>query len=958
MNNVEKDFKRSKKSYFNRMIAACIASSVVLPNVVSAQSDAPELEEVVVTGSYIRNSAFSGASPVDSVSQADLLESGAPTMGQFIRDLPYTQNTDVVANVNSTQNGQQDSNAARFNLRGLGTNSTLTLVDGARSVNDGAVASLLPDIAMQRLEVVLDGGSALYGSDAVAGVVNLIPIKEFDGVRVMSYYQVDEDRSFEEPKLAMMFGRSFDNNVNWVAALQGSKKSPVLRTERPEYLAWDISETATGNPGIFQRASGGVGGGTTGAMLRDPACGTYNQGNDDKTQSGAFPSGQPLGTGTCLYHYGTQHDYARGNVDYTLFNNLTWDASDWLQLEWQSSYNYRESHYNTSASLANTTNNLVALLVPATHPANPWDFAVIPRNWRPFTGVSGTNPSFLKDDGREVQDYRYYTDANKFSARYDMTDTWTGYSYYSIQETRRSVDTRTLILPRLQAALQGKGGPNGDEWFNPFGSADPRSPDYVAGVTDNSQQLVDWLYEIQNQREVSRNNLEIFETMATGEVFQTPYGPSQIALGYQRREERARTRPNTFSELQQNYNSTITDAPPEATDYNDRVNALFAEFEVPLYETISAQLAVRHEDFRDQGMNTTTPKVALRWEARPDLAVRASWGESFLAPEPGTNRAFNPNEGCGEVFAGTDPITGNTLGGTQSCSSGNPDIRPETSEILNLGVTWEPLDALSLSVDYQTIDYKDRIRELSTVDAVQLQYAQMLNAIGATPATYDRTPGSATRTAANAWLATQNVLTGPGIQRDLTSQQIIKTIRNSANIAEVMIDLIDVKGRYDFPQTAVGNFSSTLSASYFTKYEYVDLFGQVVDARGRQNGDSGIVPPLPKLKANLRLNWFRDSHSASVTANYQHHVTTDGSFVAYTTGYKPARTIQAQTLVNAQYSYALDNFYDSQLIMSLGVTNLFDQRAQRLPQLGGMETRLQTPFGRQFWLSLDWTPNF
>lgn len=958
MYNFNNDFKRSKKNALRHVIAACIASSTALPLMASAQSDAPELEEVVVTGSYIRNSAFAGASPVNTVTQADLLESGAPAMGQYIRDLPYTQNTDVVANVNSTQNGQQDSNAARFNLRGLGVNSTLTLVDGTRSVNDGAVASLLPDIAMERLEVVLDGGSALYGSDAVAGVVNLIPIKQFDGLRVRTYYQTDEETSFDEPKLALLFGRSFSNDVNWVSAFEASKKTPVLRSERPEYLYYDISETSTGSPGAFQRAVGGIGEGGAGALLRDPSCGTFNEGNSDKTQAGAFPSGQPLGSSTCLYHYGPQHDYARGNVDYTLFNNLTWDATDWLQLEWQSSYNYRESRYNTSASLSNTTNNQFALFVPQSHPANPWGYDVVPRNWRPFNGLAGTQPSFLKDDGREVQDYRYYTDSNRFSARYDMTDTWTGYTYYTRQEMRRSVDTRTMVLPRLQAALLGQGGPDGDEWFNPFASADARSPYYEAGVTDNSQQLVDWLYDIRNQREVSRNNLEVFETMATGEMFQTAFGPAQVAVGYQRRDARVRTRPNPFSELGQNYNSSITDAPPERTDYTDRVNAVFVEFEIPLYETISAQVAARHEEFTDQNIETTTPKVALRWEARHDLAFRLSWGESFLAPEPGTNRPFNPNEGCGEVFAGSDPITGNSLAGIQSCSSGNPDIRPETSEIWNAGFTWEPTDELSLSVDYQTIDYKDRIRELSTVDAVQLQFADMLSATGATAGSYDATPGSATREAANAWLATQGALTGPGIQRDLNNQQIIKTVRNPANVAEVMIDLVDLKGRYRIPTNDYGTFVATATASYFTKYEYVDLSGQVSDARGRQNGDSGIVPPLPKLKANLRLNWFKGAHSASMTANFQDRVSTDGSFFAYTTGLKAPEFISSQTLFNTQYSYAFDNVYNSELILSLGVTNLFDKRAQPLPQLGGMETRLQTPFGRQFWLSLDWTPNF
>lgn len=960
MKTFNNNFKRSKKGMIRSFVAAFVASSAVLPTIAVAQSDTPEVEEVVVTGSYIRNSAFAGASPVDSVTQSDLLESGAPAMGQYIRDLPYTQNTDVVANVNSTQNGQQDSNAARFNLRGLGTNSTLTLVDGVRSVNDGAVASLLPEIAMERLEVVLDGGSALYGSDAVAGVVNLLPIKEFEGLRIRTYYQTDEETSFDEPKIGLLWGRSFDNDVNWVASFQASKKTPVLRTERPEYLLFDISESSSGNPGNFQSAAGGLGDGGTGALMRDPSCGTFNEGNEDKTQPGAFPSGQPYGSTSCLFHYGTQHDYARGNVDYTLYNNVTWEPTNWLQLELQSNYNYRESRYNTSASLSNSTNNQFALFIPEAHPANPFGEAVVPRNWRPFNGISGTNPSFLKDDGRDVQDYRYYTNANRLNARYDISDTWTGYSYYTVQEMRRSVDTRTLILPRLQAALMGEGGVSGDQWFNPFGSSDPRSPFYESGVTDNSQELVDWMFEEENQREVSRRNLEVFETMATGEVFDTPFGPSQIALGLQHRDARVRETPNVYAVLGQSYNTSITDAPPFATDYTDRVNAAFVEFEVPLYDTVSAQIAARHENFIDQNIDTTTPKVALRWEALPELALRASWGESFLAPEPGTNRPFNANEGCGEVFAGLDPLTGTSLAGSQSCSSGNPDIKPETSEIINFGFTWEPLDELSLSVDYQTIDYKDRIRSLSTVDSVELQFARMLEATGISESEYDATPGSATREAANAWLASQpnGELTAPGIQRDPVDQSVIKTVRNPANIAEVMIDLIDVKSRYRIPTNNWGTFVTTLSASYFTKYEYVDLSGEVSDARGKQNGDSGIVPPLPKLKANLRLNWFKNAHSASVSANYQHHVITDGSFFAFTTGITPARTIQAQTLVNAQYSYIFDDIFDSEVTLSAGVNNMFDQRAQRLPQLGGMETRLQTPFGRQFWVSVDWTPGF
>ena len=150
----------------------------------AAEAEEEEAEEIVVTGSYIRNSAFAAASPVDTINQDSILESGSANIGQYIRDLPYTQNVDTVANVLGGSGGGQDSNSAQFNLRGLGTSSTLTLFDGRRNVNPGAISAILPDIATSRIEVVLDGGSALYGADAVAGVVNIIPIKEFEGLRV------------------------------------------------------------------------------------------------------------------------------------------------------------------------------------------------------------------------------------------------------------------------------------------------------------------------------------------------------------------------------------------------------------------------------------------------------------------------------------------------------------------------------------------------------------------------------------------------------------------------------------------------------------------------------------------------------------------------------------------------------------------------------------------------------
>ena len=130
------------------------------------------------------------------------------------------------------------------------------------------------------------------------------------------------------------------------------------------------------------------------------------------------------------------------------------------------------------------------------------------------------------------------------------------------------------------------------------------------------------------------------------------------------------------------------------------------------------------------------------------------------------------------------------------------------------------------------------------------------------------------------------------------------------------------------------------------------------EALGKQNATTGIVPPLPKVKANLRLAWFLGQQSASVSANYTHHVTFDDQVNNLLTGYKADRLIESQTIVNAQYAYVFSDYFDSEITVSTGISNLFNQLPQRFPILGGFESRLQSPWGRQFWVSLDWQPGF
>lgn len=932
-----------RHNYLRSLIHTCLVSSLSIPMMANAQGtqDAEEVEEVVVTGSYIRNSKFTGASPIDSVSQEDLLQSGSPSIGQYIRDLTYTQNTDVVANVlGSTNDGGQDSTSTGFNLRGLGDNSTLTLMDGTRVIREGAIQSLLPEIATSRMEIVLDGGSALYGSDAVAGVVNLIPIKEFEGLRARVYYNTPFDGGFEEPRLSLMFGKSFDNNINWVNAIEYNKKTPLMRPERPREFDYDNQESATGNPGTYLRLG-------TASQLRDPSCGTFNSGT--QPEKNGQPSGVPQGATTCRFNYGTQHDYARESQAMKMYNNLTWEANDWLQLELQSNYSYSESVTRTSATTAVTTNHSL-LEIPADHPANPWDFAVRPTSWRPFTNM-GVLPSHLhQSNGSLGVRGAAYTWSHKASARYDMSETWTGYTYYSRQYNRSSSDDPVLLIPRMQAALHGQGGVNGNEWWNPFGSQDPRSPYYVEGVTSNTQELVDWMWDHVNSRTTGETFYEIFETTMTGEVLQLPAGALQTAFGYQWRDRREKTYAGGYAKLRQDYGTDASAgaALPVDRDLSQGVKAIFLELEVPILETLSMQLAARTERFGDQGLEATTPKVALRWEALPDLAIRASWGESFLAPTPLASRPFDPNEPCAESFSGNDLITGTQLNGSARCSTGNPDLQPEKSEITNFGFTWQASDALEVSLDYQTIEYTDRFASLLPQDVTNQEFEAMKLATGIA----DYSAANPAHLAAGiAYLASHP---NAFVQRDPSAgYRVTRTLAFTDNVSTMWIDLFDARARYTYETSDWGTFATTLTGTYYTKYEYADSTDIVQDGLSYQNANTGIAAPMPKLRASLRTNWFMGNHSASISANYQHHVEIDKVAVSIFDGYTMDRLIDSQVLVNAQYAHVFDDVFGSELTLSGGITNLFDQKAQRLPVEGGFESRLHTPWNRMVWVSAD-----
>ncbi|MCG8416207.1 MAG: TonB-dependent receptor, partial [Pseudomonadales bacterium] len=383
----------------------------------------------------------------------------------------------------------------------------------------------------------------------------------------------------------------------------------------------------------------------------------------------------------------------------------------------------------------------------------------------------------------------------------------------------------------------------------------------------------------------------------------------------------------------------------ERTRDGSTVRAVFAEFEIPILENLSAQVAARYEEFSDLNLETTTPKVALRWQPLESLAIRGSWGESFLAPGADQVGPLN-RTGCVNTRTGQDRLTGNDLLGVLNCASQNPNLKPEDSEIWNVGFTWEGIEGLSISVDYQEIEYVDRITTLGTQDTTELQFFNTMAALGIDPDSYDATPGSADREAALAYVAANP---SPLISRN-PQGNLVEVTRIADNINSNIVDVVDLTATYGFDIGNLGNFNVALNAAHYVTYEYVGLNGVVIDAKGRRNADTALAPPLPELVANLRLSWSRGDHTATVLTKYTDSVTFDGVFASGTT---PPAVIPDSFIANAAYTYFFSDIFDTSGSVTLSVNNVFDWYPILLPVTGGFESRLYDNFGRMFSLSLD-----
>jgi iron complex outermembrane receptor protein len=646
---------------------------------------ADQVADVIVTGTLLKTSGEL-ASPVLVLDRAALDRRGLGTVADTLQDLP--QNYAGAGNATAALTGVDSAGsnsvyATGVNLRGLGPNATLVLVNGRRLAGTGfrgefADVSALPSGAVERVDVLLDGASALYGSDAVAGVVNVIMRRAFDG---------QESRV----RVSAAKGGAEDVMVSHVAGTSWSSGSALLAYEVQHTNALnslDRARTADGDlrpfggtdhrtvfsgPGNIIAFDAAAGGYVSRYAIRPGVAGTASTPAD-------FVAGAANLQASFL-----GQDLVPETDRQSLYGRVRQEFGDRLELSADIRFSQRDYLIQgaTVPSVFNVT------------PANP--FFVSPTGAASHT----IGYSFYRDLGAPQRSGSSRSLGLTAGATYDLGRDWSAETYLAFAEERGSTAATGRVNSRFLNEALGVLADDPattysaarDGYFNPFGDGN-----------DNRRTVFDFISSGYT-RARDRSQAASVNILASGPVFALPSGVVQAAVGAQFRKE-------TFSTRSEGLTSTVAPVVTIAPKQDRRIAALFAEFRIPLVGEANARpgvhrlelsIAGRAEDYDDFG-TTTNPKIGLIWAPAEALTLRASWGTSFRAP--GLPQLHDLS-----ALSVTTVPRGTTSVVSLYQYGGNPDLNAETAETVTAGVEYRPAGGGRFSVDVFSTEFEDRVAQ-------------------------------------------------------------------------------------------------------------------------------------------------------------------------------------------------------------------------------------------------------
>jgi outer membrane receptor protein involved in Fe transport len=906
------------KSVRFALVSGAAAAAFTAPAVFAAEEDGAKVERIEVTGSRIKRADIEGANPVQVITREDLVESGITNVGDILQEIPA-----VAGAATNTAINNGGSGAVRVSLRGLGSGRTLVLVNGRRMVNSGTGAdssadlSTIPVAIIKRVEVLKDGASAVYGSDAVAGVVNIITRNDFEGFEAnASYDGSTENWDGETKSVDVTFGVANDKS-NAVVSAYYTQQTAQWSGDRD----WSKYEYAL-NPETGELDKGGS---------SAPPWGRYNGINGDKCSSLTHGAGSGPGqsdpsdftnpTGyECwdwdkdTYNYAPANYHLTPQERYGMYAAGEYRFNDSLRFFTELSFNRRTS--NTKLAPVPLAPLAFFGWTDATYSANNyWNQKLGPKDkdgnsvdiadWRRrMVETGGRDSTFEVDTVRGV-----------FGMGGEFAETWA----YEV----------SYVYGQNSSSTAGAGGVNFEKVSLAVGpSFLDTDGDVVCGTVDNpiagcvslntfgvpgtdtgiTPEMLDYItFEA---HDLGSNEQTILSASVFGDAFDLPAGPVGMVFGAEHREESGADLPDALIAL-----GITSGSSRQKTMGSYEVDEVYTEMNFPLLsgvvgaESLEIDGALRYSDYDTFG-DTTNYKLGLRWIPVDGLMFRSTKSTAFRAPS--TSELFagasdnsptvvdkcatNPTPFCiadGVPPTGFEPI-GDQLSSTLG---GNTELTPEEADTFTVGLVWSPVwvDNLSFTVDYWDIQLDNAI---STIGE------QLILDKCATEGTYC------------------DLITRYGPEAGALYGNSSDIDNRNINVGSVDSSGYDFNAQYSV-ETAIGDLSFVLDTTYYDTYEITQADGSKIENAGwfrRNSGDGNF----PEWKTNFNINLAQDNWAANWKVRYIGDVSepfdanADGS--TDLDDLSDSRTIDSQMIHDARFTYYFDN-----VTTTLGVSNIFDE---------------------------------
>jgi iron complex outermembrane recepter protein len=885
-------------------------------------------DTVIVTGSRIRVDPLQQNQPIITLGGEEIAKTGLNATADILQHLPVasggfnTRNNNSGNFGNPPDGGGVGAGAAEIDLRYLGSRRVLVLVDGLRWVQGSSASGVpgsvdlntIPTGMIDHIEVLQEGASPIYGSDAIAGVVNIITKARQDGIQAsaqLGSYIEEGDGKTEEYNFSIGIN---DEKTRAVLGLNYVDQDGVLASDR------DISRFPA--PRANSCLAGGCSGGTPLGhfIITDP-----NTGNAlDLTLKGPLPAGvvrptyvpaAPTGPASSFKTFTTADRFNFQPFNYVVtpserlsaFGLFTHDFNEDLSLMLRTTYVNRRSA-NQAAPLplfvgpdAGNGNLLDTISIDVTNPYNPFGFTLGPgtltvvgrrmleagpRHYEQNVDTWNVTGSLAGEFSALNRDW--YWDLNAVWSRNQADQTFTGNA--NAQRVQQALGpVAQCISPCVP--------------LNLFGGAGTITADQLAWIGFT-------------QQDKSEQELRDFSFNITGYITQLPAGPLEVALGLERRETQGFFLPDPIVSA-----GLSSDIPAQPASGAIDVDEAYIEFKVPILKNLPAvreltlNLAARSFDYSTFGWDKTY-RAGLNWRPIEDLLVRASWSEGFRAPSIGelfgSASRFDQEvvDPCSN-FLGLNGGVVQPLIVQQNCiargvpangsysqlnpqvsviTSGNTALTPETSESWNAGVVWDPsffhdqwwTRGMTFEVNYADIDLDNAIQARNG-QALLDRCAQTLDLVAC---------NTITRTASGQVAAISNPL---------------------INIGGVSTKQWDATVTYGIPETGVGTFDLRLSAAYLDEFtEFVPTSTGFLPTKREGTERGSPDQAYPEWKANFSADWSHGPFGATLSARYISSVL------------EPGNRLDATTYLDAQFRVT-PGFFNEKVSLTIGVLNFTDQ---------------------------------